>query len=44
MNKEEDNNLIETLYISSITELKEDIEKGLKELLENCVSEEKIEL
>lgn len=32
----------ETLYISSIPELKEDIIKGLKEPVEECVCEEEV--
>ncbi len=44
MNKEKYNNLIETLYISAIPGLKEDIVKGLKEPLEDCINEDKIEL
>lgn len=38
------NNLIETLYISSIPKLKEDIIEGLKEPLEDCINEEEVEL
>lgn len=36
------NNLIETLYISSMPELKEDIVKGLKEPLEDCIDENEV--
>ncbi len=44
LSEEDYNNLIETLYISSIPGLKEDIEKGLKEPLEDCINEEEVEL
>lgn len=37
------NNLMETLYISSIPGLKEDIIKGLKEPLEECTDENEVE-
>ncbi len=36
------NSLMETLYISSIPGLKEDIIKGLKEPLEDCINEEEV--
>ena len=38
------NNLIETLYISSVPGLREDIIKGLSEPLEDCISEEEVDL
>ncbi len=44
LSEEDYNNLIETLYISSIPGLKEDIVKGLKEPLEDCINEEEVEL
>ncbi len=44
LSEEDYNNLIETLYISSIPGLKEDIVKGLKEPLEDCIDEEEVEL
>lgn len=37
------NSLIETLYISSIPELKKDILEGLKEPIENCINEDDVE-
>lgn len=36
------NSLMETLYISSIPELKEDIIKGLQEPIEECIGEEEV--
>lgn len=44
LSEEDYNNLIETLYISSIPGLREDIVKGLKEPLEDCIDEEEVEL
>ena len=44
MSEEDYNNLMETLYISSIPELKEDIVKGLKEPIEDCVDEDEVDL
>lgn len=38
------NNLMETLYISSVPGLKEDIIKGLNEPLEDCIAEEEVDL
>ena len=38
------NNIIETLYISSIPNLKEDIIKGMKEPLEECIDEDEADL
>ena len=38
------NNIIETLYISSIPNLKEDIIKGMKEPLEECIDEDEVDL
>lgn len=43
LSEEDYNNLMETLYISSISGLKEDIVKGLEEDIEDCVEEEKVE-
>lgn len=43
LSEEDYNNLMETLYISSIPELKQDIINGLKEDIEECVSEEEVE-
>ena len=43
LSEEDYNNLIETLYISSIQGLKEDIVKGLKEDVEECIDEEEVE-
>ncbi|MCX4302935.1 MAG: type II toxin-antitoxin system Phd/YefM family antitoxin [Clostridia bacterium] len=43
LSEEDYNNLIETLYISSIPGLKEDIVKGLKEDVEECIDEEEVE-
>ena len=42
LSEEDYNNLIETLYISSIPGLKEDIMKGLKETIEDCVEKMRI--
>lgn len=44
MSEEDYNNLMETLYISSIPELKEDIIKGLEEPIEECVDEDEVDL
>lgn len=43
LSEEDYSNLIETIYISSIPELKEDIIKGLKEPLEDCIDENEVE-
>ncbi len=43
MSEEDYNALLETIYISSNPKLKEEIKKGLKEPLENCVAEEEVE-
>lgn len=43
LSEEDYNNLMETLYISSIPGLKEDIIEGLKEPLEDCISEDEVE-
>ena len=43
LSEEDYNNLMETLYISSIPELKADIAKGLKEPIEDCIAEEEVE-
>lgn len=42
ISEEDYNNLIETLYISSVPGLKEDIMKGLKEDVDDCVDEEEV--
>ena len=39
LSEEDYNNIMETLYISSIPGLKEDIIKGLKEPIDECVDE-----
>lgn len=44
MSEEDYNNLIETLYISSIPGLKEDIIKGMNEDINESVSEEEVDL
>ena len=43
LSEEDYNNLMETLYISSIPKLKEDIVNGLKEGIEDCIDEEEVE-
>ncbi len=43
LSEEDYNNLIETLYISSIPGLKEDILVGMKESIEDCVDEAEVE-
>ena len=43
LSEEDYNNLMETIYIYSNPGLKEDIVKGLKEDIEDCVDEEKVE-
>lgn len=43
ISEEDYNNLMETLYINSIPKLKEDIIEGMKEQIEECVEEEKVE-
>lgn len=43
LSEEDYNNLMETLYISAIPELKQDIIKGLQEDIEDCISEEEVE-
>lgn len=43
ISEEDYNNLMETLYISSIPELKTDIINGLKEPLSDCISEDEVE-
>ncbi len=42
LSEEDYNNLIETLYISSVPGLKEDIIEGLNEPLEDCVAEDEV--
>ena len=44
LSEEDYNNLMETLYISSIPGLKDDIIEGMKENVEDCVSEDEVEL
>jgi len=44
LSEEDYNNLIETLYISSVPGLKEEIIEGLKEPLEECVAEDEVDL
>ena len=44
LSEEDYNNLMETLYISSIPGLKDDIIEGLKEPLEDCVNEDEVDL
>ncbi len=43
LSEEDYNNLMETLYISSISGLKDDTVKGMKEKIEDCVDEEEVE-
>ena len=43
ISEEDYNNLIETLYISSIPGLKQDIMEGMKETIEECVDENEVE-
>lgn len=43
LSEEDYNNLMETLYISSIPGLKEDIVEGLEESIEDCVDETEVE-
>ena len=43
LSEEDYNNIMETLYISSIPGLKEDIIKGLKEPIDECVDEKEVE-
>lgn len=43
ISEEDYNNIMETLYISSIPGLKENIVKGLKEPIEDCVDEKEVE-
>lgn len=43
MSEEDYNDLMETLYISSIPGLKEDIIEGMKEPLEDCVDEDEVD-
>lgn len=44
ISEEDYNNLMETLYISSIPGLKEDIIKGMNEDIDECISEEEVDL
>ena len=43
ISEEDYNNLIETLYISSVPGLKEKITKGLKEDLKDCIDENEVD-
>ena len=43
ISEEDYNNLIETLYISSVPGLKEKITKGLKEDLKDCINENEVD-
>ena len=42
LSEEDYNNLMETLYISSVPGLKEDIIDGLKEDIKDCVDEKEV--
>lgn len=42
LSEEDYNNLMETLYISSIPGLKEDIVEGLNEPIEDCIDEDEV--
>lgn len=42
LSEEDYNNLMETLYISSIPGLKEKIIEGMNENLEDCISEDEV--
>ena len=44
ISEEDYNSIIETLYISSIPGLKEDILKGMEEDLEECIDESEVDL
>ena len=43
LSEEDYNSLIETVYITSVPELKDKILKGAKESIEECVDEEEVE-
>lgn len=43
ISEEDYNNLIETLYISSVPGLKDKITKGLKEDLKDCIDENEVD-
>lgn len=43
LSEEDYNNLMETLYITSIPGLKEDIVKGMNEPIEECASEDEVD-
>ena len=43
LSEEDYNNLIETLYISSIPKLKEDIMKGIKEDVKDYINENEVD-
>ena len=42
LSEEDYNNLMETLYVSSMPKLKEDIVKGLHEDIKDCVKEDEV--
>ena len=44
LSEDDYNNLIETLYISSIPGLKEDIIEGMNEPLDECIDEDEVDL
>ena len=44
LSEEDYNNLMETLYISSMPELKEEIIRGMKEPVEDCINEDEVDL
>ena len=43
ISEEDYKSLIETLYISSVPDLKKDIQEGLQEDLKDCVAEDKVD-
>jgi len=43
LSEEDYNNIMETLYIASIPELKRDIIEGLNEKIEDCIDEDEVE-
>jgi len=43
LSEEDYNSLIETVYISAIPGLKDDLLKGMKEPLEECIPEDEVE-
>lgn len=42
MSEEDYNSLMETLYIESVSGLKDDIIKGMKEPIEDCIEEDEV--